>query len=864
MTKSSATSGQREKRTFEPVLRDIRLALRSLRKNVGFTTAVTLTLALGIGATTAIFTLVHQVMLRPLPVAHPDRLWRVGEAVRCCYSTGYAQNNWSFFPWEAYELFRANTPAFEEVTAFQVGNALLAMRRHGSPGQVTTANGQYVSGNFFKTFGISAWRGRLFTDADDREGAASVAVMSFHTWEGKYGSDPSLVGPAYHINGRPFTIIGIAAPGFFGAKVADSNMPDVWLPLATEPLIEGATSRLENPRTAWLDVIGRVRPDTNPKTLEVKLQLELQEWLAGHVADMSPQERAVRDIQTLRLTPGGAGVSLMRGTYEGGLRLLMVAAVCLLLVACANIANLLLARGLRNRGQTALRAALGASRARLVRMALTESLTLAVFGAAAGIVMAYAGASFILRLAFARPDNWVPVSAAPSPAVLLFALGLSLVTGVLFGIAPAWMTSHADPIESLRGANRAAGGNRHWSQKTLVVVQGAVSLVLLSAAAMLGQSVHNLEHQNFGFDLSGRYLVTLNTRLTNYKSEQLVPIFREIEDRLRAIPGVRMVSAALYAPMSRLVWRHEIRVVGKPQPGANDDLSSGWTRVMPGFFETIGDRIVMGRPITDDDTADARPVAVVNQAFVRKFFGNQNPIGQHFGPASQMRAGTYEIVGVASDVRFFVDVARPIDAMYFVPQAQSAQFDDPSLQTREVWSHYPYNVVIWAPGNPANLSAQVTKTLADFEIPVYDVQSYSGVIHTDFARQNMIAGLTWLFGALGLLLAAIGLYGVTAYGVEQRTSEIGVRISLGADRWSVVGMVLRGALWQVSVGLALGIPAAIAAGHLIASQLFGVTPWEPRLLLGATLALGLAALIAAIIPAHRATKVDPMVALRHE
>jgi putative ABC transport system permease protein len=240
MTKSSATSGQREKRTFEPVLRDIRLALRSLRKNVGFTTAVTLTLALGIGATTAIFTLVHQVMLRPLPVAHPDRLWRVGEAVRCCYSTGYAQNNWSFFPWEAYELFRANTPAFEEVTAFQVGNALLAMRRHGSPGQVTTANGQYVSGNFFKTFGISAWRGRLFTDADDREGAASVAVMSFHTWEGKYGSDPSLVGPAYHINGRPFTIIGIAAPGFFGAKVADSNMPDVWLPLATEPLIEGA------------------------------------------------------------------------------------------------------------------------------------------------------------------------------------------------------------------------------------------------------------------------------------------------------------------------------------------------------------------------------------------------------------------------------------------------------------------------------------------------------------------------------------------------------------------------------------------------------------------------------------------------
>jgi predicted permease len=585
-----------------------------LRKNPGFTTVAILTLALGIGATTAIFTLVQQVMLRPLPVVQPDQLWRVGDAVRCCYWTGYAQNNWSFFPWEAYKLFRANTPAFEELAAFQVGNAALGVRRHGSPGPVATGNGEYVSGNFFKTFGISAWRGRLFTDADDQAGAPPVAVMSFHNWQGKYGSDPSAVGAMYQINGRPFTIIGVAPPGFFGAKVADSGMPDFWLPLTTEPLIEGATSRLKNPRSAWLDVIGRLRPDTNPKTLEAQLQVELHEWLASHVADMAPQERALWEKQTLHLTPGGAGVSL-RETYNDGLRLLLLAAVCVLLVACANVANLLLARGLRNRDQTALRAALGASRPRLVRMALVESLTLAVFGAAAGIFVAYAGTSLILRLAFTRPDSWVPVSAAPSPAVLLSALGMSVVTGVMFGIAPAWMTLHADPIEALRGANRFAGGNRRWAQKTLVIVQAAVSLVLLSAATMLGRSLHNLEHQNFGFDLSGRYLVTINTRLSTYKQEQLVPIFREIEDRVRGIPGVRMVSAALSAPMSRFDWHHELRILGKPEPGPKDDVSSGWTRVMPGFFETLGDRIVMGRPITDEDNADARPVAVVNEAF---------------------------------------------------------------------------------------------------------------------------------------------------------------------------------------------------------------------------------------------------------
>jgi predicted permease len=845
------------------IWRDARRAVRQLRRSPGFTATAVVTLALGIGATTAIFTLLQQVMMRSLPVARPDQLWRVGDEVRCCYANRYSQDDWSLFSWEAYRFFRAGTPEFENLAAFQIGagNAQLAVRRAGSPAPAQTGVGEYVSGNFFAALGIAAWRGRLFTDADDEEGAPPAAVMSFRTWQEKYGSDPAVVGSDCLLNGHAFTILGVTPPGFFGAKIAASDMPDFWMPLMTEPLIAGGTSRLRNPRLAWLDILGRIRPGTNPKTVEAQLQVELRQWLASHVGDMTPQERAVRQKQILHLTPGGAGVSLMRGEYGKDLRLLLLAALCVLLVACANIANLLLARGLKDRTQTALLAALGASRARLVSKTLAESLTLAVFGAVAGIAVAYAGARLILHLAFVGPD-WVPVDAAPSVPVLLFALGLSLITGVAFGMAPAWITSRADPMEALRGASRSTGGNRRWAPKMLVIVQAAVSVVLLSAAAMLGQSLRNLEHQNFGFESSGRYLVSIDAKTSNYRQDQLLPLYRNIEERLRSFPDVHMAGSVLEAPMAGWVWPHDIWVQGKPEPGLKDDVSSGWTRVTPGFFETVGDRILMGRPIADGDNADTRPVAVVNESFAKKFFGTENPIGRHFGPAPRKNAGMYEIVGVARDVIF----EHGPEPMYFLPEAQRTEFNEPETEEREVWSHYLYNTVIWAPGNPVGLEARVRKALAEVDpnLLVNGVGPYSAVIDAHFAQQNMIASLIRLFGALGLVLAAVGLYGVTAYGVEQRTGEIGVRMALGADRGSVVAMVLHGAFRQVGIGLALGIPAAIGAGHLIASRLFGVRPWDPLMLSGATLLLGLAALIAAFIPARRAASVDPVQALRSE
>src|SRR5215470_18099052 len=531
---------------------DLKEALRRLRKAPGFTTTAVITLALGIGATTAIFTLVHQVMLKSLPVTKPEELWRIGDQDRCCNWGGYTQSDdgdFALFSWEAYRHFRSHTPEFADLAALQAGNAALGVRRVGSQAPADTRNGEYVSGNFFRTLGVQPWIGRLMTDEDDQEGAPPVAVMSYRIWHDKYGSDPSVAGAGYEINGHSFIVIGVAAPGFFGA-LAGWSAPDFWLPLATESLRNGATARVKRPNANFLDLIGRVRPGVNSNTLEARLRVEFHDWLASHVPDMEPSEKQLWQQQTLHLIPGGAGVGAMRASYEDGLKLLLVASACVLLVACANLANLMVARGLKDRAQTSVRVALGASRGRLVRKSLVECIMLSAIGGAVGIAVAYAATRLILHLAFqtGSRNSFVPINASPSVPVLLFTLGISVLTGIIFGIAPAWVTSHADPVEALRGTNRSVGGRRAWAQKSLIIAQAAMSVVLLSAAALLGQSLRNLQHQNFGFETQGRYIAEINASLGSYKPEQMGLLFRQIDDRLHQIPGVRMVASALYAP----------------------------------------------------------------------------------------------------------------------------------------------------------------------------------------------------------------------------------------------------------------------------------------------------------------------------
>jgi putative ABC transport system permease protein len=852
------------------MLTDFWVALRQMRKSPGFTMTAVLTLALGIGATTAIFSLVEQVMLRSLPVVKPQELWRIGKKIHCCGWGGYTQDEeFSIFSWDLYRHFRDNTPEFADLAALQGGWSPLALRREGSHQQAETQNGQYVSGNFFHTFGVGPWIGRVLDANDDREGAPPVAVMTYHVWEDKFGGDPSVVGRAYEINGHPFTIVGVAAPGFYGAKLSGGAMPDIWLPVTTEMLLDGETAKLKMPNQHWLDLIGRVRPGTKAGELEARLRVELHAWQASHFADMNAQEREIWQQQKLYLTAGGAGVDEMREGYKDGLTILLSAAGCVLLLACANIANLLLARGLRDRQQTSIRIALGAQRRRLVRKALVESVTLSVIGGIFGIGVAYAGTRLMIHLAFkiSRADNFVPIESTPSLLALGFTLGVSVLTGILFGIAPAWMTSHAEPVEALRGSRGSTGNKTRWPQKALVITQAAMSLVLIFAAAMLSQSLRNMKNLDFGFETNSRYIAWIDPSLANYKAEQLNPLYQQIAERFQAIPGVQRVSSALYAPMSGNNWNEGIHVDGKPEPNAKDDYGASWARVTPGFFESLGNRIVMGRPITDQDNANTVSVAVINETFAKRFFKGENPIGRRFGIDGPQYARMYAVVGVAADMRYVPwNIRETGQPMFFVAEAQTAHFDEVDGVAEELASHYLNNVIIWGPSNPAGLEAEVRKALGQIDpnLVLYSVDSYGRVFDGDFAQQSMIANLTLLFGVLGLVLAAVGLYGVTAYTVEQRTAEIGVRMALGANRGQVVGMVLRGAFLQAGIGLAIGVPAAIGAGRLIGRQLFGVRPWDPLMLSAATGLLGIAVVTAAIIPAWKAAALDPVEALRSE
>jgi putative ABC transport system permease protein len=849
------------------MMMDFKLAWRQLRKSPGFALTAILTLALGTGATTAIFTLVHAVLLKSLPVTKPEELYRIGDKVHCCVWGGYTQwEEFSIFSDDLYKQFRDHTRAFTDLAAFQAGTSTLSIRRMGSQQPAQIGNGEYVSGNYFQTFGIGPWTGRVITASDDRDGAPPVAVISYHAWQQKFGSDPSVVGASFSINAKPFTVIGIAPPGFFGGALKSGGMPEFWIPLADEPVIADSNSFLKQPTANWLNLIGRVQPGTDPIALESQLRLELRQWQVGHLPDMGQQEKEFLPKQALHLTPGGGGVTQMRQQYHDGLRLLLIAAGCVLLIACSNLANLLLARGLASKQQTSVRMALGASRVRMVRKALVESLILGLLGGAAGLAFAYAGTSMILRLAFTGSNSFVPIEATPSLPVLLFALIVSMVTGICFGVAPAWVASHADPVEAMRGANRSTARKTSFPQKALVAAQAGLSLVLLSAAVMLSQSLHNLEHQSFGFETSDRYVAWIDPALAGYLPPRLPTLYQRIQERLKSIPGVRSVGISSYAPMSGDDWNNTIRVEGKPEPHSTDTTDAAFSRVMPGFFDTLQAQMAMGRPITEEDNASTRLVAVINESFAKKFFKGENPLGMHFGSGDMKHAADYEVVGVVKDIRYIVSDRDSVMPMYYLPEMQTLHFEKPEEVAGEGRSHYLYNVILWAPGSPAGLAEQMRKAFAEIDpnLTIQDIKPYDEVLRFDFSQEGLIARLTSLFGGLALVLAAVGIYGVTAYGVEQRTNEIGIRMALGAGRLSVIRMVLRGAFLQVGIGLLIGIPASILAGHAMATQLFAVQPWNPIILATAALLLGLAALIAAVIPSQRAASVDPVLALRND
>jgi len=844
------------------LLEDVRYALRQFGNAPGFTATAILTLALGIGATTAIFTLVHAVLLKSLPVAKPEELLRIGNEENCCVNGGL-QTNWSLFSFEQYRLFKEQTAGFEELAAFQAGSSLVGVRRSGSNRLSETFRSEYVSGNYFSTFGIRPYAGRTMTPQDDSKGAPAVAVMSFRTWKEKFAGDASVAGSGFVINGQPVTIVGIAPPGFFGDRIR-SNPPSFFIPLAAEPLIEPTLSLMNDPALDWLDLIGRLKPDGNTKAMEAQMQVELRQFLLTPQSKVEDRDKPLVAKQTLRFSPGGSGVQTMRNEYQDGLRLLMLVSAFVLLIACANLANLMLVRATKRKQQTSVRSALGARRGALVRQALTESVVLAMMGGVAGIVIAFAGTRMILNLAFGH--DYVPIQATPSLPVLAFAFAVSLLTGILFGVAPAWMTANADPAEALRGANRSTGRNTAWGQKSLVVAQAAISFILLCAAGLLTRSLNNMHHQNFGFDTTNRYILHIDPEMAGYKPAQLEAFYRQFRIDLNAIPGVQQRSFSLYSPMEGDNWGESVYIDGEPPPPpGTPDHGASWVRVSPGYFDTIGTKVVEGRALNEQDTPATRTVAMVNRFFVKKYFKDGQAIGKHFSDDIK-HTGAFEVVGVTEDTNYWGATSK-MRPMYFLAQGQIAHIiDDPRYRLFEDRSEYLDAIEIRTRGEVPGLEAQLRRVLAQInpDLAIIDFQSFTSQVNTNFMQQAMIAKLTSFFGILALLLASIGLYGVTAYSVEQRTGEIGIRMALGADRMSVLKLVLSSAFVQVAIGLAIGVPVTLFSGRVMTSKLFGVTAHDPMVLSITIAVLATAAFAAAVVPARRAANTEPMLALRRE
>jgi len=840
------------------VMQDLRYALRQLRKTPGFTATAVLTLAIGIGANAAVFTLVNAVLLKNLPVAEPENLVKLGDINPCC--VGFRRRDdgdHALFSTAVYEHMKKNAPEFEELAAMQAGFTYrpIVIRRGATQENARSVMGEFVSGNYFRTFGLSPAAGRLLSDNDDVPGAPFTAIMSYETWQHDYAGDPTVVGSTFYVNTKPVTITGIAPEHFYGDRLT-STPPDFYLPIESMPPLANI-NYVHDPDASWLYMIGRLKPGVSRPQLQAKLSGLLRQVLATTQSYSGDDNKPALARAHLVLTPGGAGIQAMQEEYRSHLKLLMWTSALVLLIACANIANLLLARGMGRKSEMSVRTALGAGRLRIVRQLLTESLLLAGFGGLAGIALAFAGTQMLLALAFPEAKN-LPIHANPSSAVLAFACGLSVLTGVLFGVAPAWITAQAEPADALRSGTRATGGAT-LLQRGLVVLQAALSLILLVGAGLFSQSFNKLQHSDLKLETTNRYVVHFSPHAAGYSQRQLGELYRSVENQFHAIPGIEKVGIATYTPMEDDNDGYSMRVEGKPDL----NLLASAIRVGPEYFDAVGTRVLMGRGIGIQDTATSPTVAVVNQTFVKKFFKpGENPIGQHFGNGEEHQHD-WEIVGVVDDT-IYTDIRWKDHLMVFYPLPQRSPTDKTPIEQDEMM--YVGAFVLQTSHPMPDLEALTRRTLSEINpnLAVTRFQTFDAQIADQFTDDRLLARLTMLFGALALLLAMVGLYGVSAYNVARRTSEIGIRMALGAERAKVTAMIMRGALIQATLGLLIGVPIAWLCVRFVESQLYEVKGMDAAVLITSLLTLVGAASLAGFIPARRAASIDPAKALRNE
>jgi predicted permease len=843
----------------EQRLGDVRRAARELRKTPGFTAVVLVTLALGIGVNTTVFTLTETVLLKSLPVRHPRELFSLGDTV-LNGDTGALQDSFTLYSYPLYEHIRDNAKGVSSITAFQSWLATVSVRREGSDRQPRPAKAEYVSGNYFATLGVDATAGRLLSEDDDRPDRPPAAVMSYAAWA-RQGFDRGVIGGAVVINGVPVTLVGVAPADFFGETLR-SEPPDYWFPLSLEPTMNIDNPLLHKDDVFWLYALARVPRATHLGRLQSEIGEEVRRWIIEHRL-VSDGDRLRVEALRVVVTPASGGIAALQRTYGDGLKLLTVLSAFVLLIACVNIANLLLARGAGRRSQMAVRVAIGATRIRLMMETITEGLLLAVGGGIFGFLVSAVATRAIVTLVF-RGEDHALISTMPSFVVLGFTFVLALVTGVMFSAVPAWRASNLHPAEALRGAGRATRDASTRPQRSLLAGQAAFSFVLLVGAGLLTTTLRNLEQQTLGFSRDQVIIVGLNPALDGYTADRLPTLYRKLDERLPRIPGVSSASYALHAPLDEWNWGARLQFEGRAESTGSATANRAWySRVSPHYFETIGTRLHHGRAIDEHDTPTSRRVTVINDAFVARFFPHEDPIGRRFGFSTIAHSRDFEIVGIVEDSKYR-DVRQAAEPMFFLPLAQTVAYDNARLASYQRWSLFIDGIQLRLSVGAAAVRPAIERTIADVDpkLTILRIRPLAEYVDVQLNSPRLLARLTTLYGVLALVLACVGLYGVTAYTVTRRTHELGLRMALGATRGNVILAVCRQALAPIVTGIIVGVPVATVGGRAIASQLFGLDGWSSGIVAAAAVTLGACAMLAVIVPAHRAAVIDPLEALR--
>jgi predicted permease len=836
------------------VASDTRYSLRMLAKSPGFTAIAILSLALGVGANTAIFTLINQLMLQELPVRQPDQLVSFGEASGGGVAGTIAVGTGGLFSYDFYRQIEKQHEFFQDISAsasFTLPAGVRLAARSAQPAGV--AFFQMVSGNYFDVLGVQPAMGRPILPMDEEvPGRNPVAVLSYHYWQSTLAGDPSVVGRSITVDKIPFTVIGVAPPGFFGVN-ADAQPPDLWLPLTMQRELMESSSLLDAPGLYWLHLMGRqntgVKMGQAQQWFTAQLLRYMRDLEGPHLSPASVQQ-----VQQIKLMPGARGGSDLREQYKEPLQVLMGVVVLVLLIACANLANFLLAKTISREREISTRLALGSTRARIVGQVLIETLCLSFSGGILGLLLAFWGTRALINFVVGGA-TYTLFDPRPDAHVLAFTFGICLLTGLLFGIAPAVRISRTTVAPALKANAHAGGGGAPGRAiaRMLVAVQVGLSLMLLVGAGLFLRTLRNLEKQNLGFESSKLLLVQFIPEAAGYLPPQLSNLYDNILQRVDALPGVRSATLSSVPVINPGQWGSPISILGYAAK-RDETVDTVGNFVAARYFETVGIPVLLGRPIGPQDTATSSKVVVVNQTFANDYFPDGNAIGRSFTIADPRVPGTWQIVGVVRDAKYSSAREAPQRVIY-LPLVQIA---GPHA--------YAHSLQVLTVGDPARVGEEIRRALAqvDPNLAVLKMETITQQVNHLVDQEQLISQLCTWFAVLALLLTSIGLYGVMTYNVARRTHEIGVRMALGAQNREVQWMILRESLLLLGIGVLLGVPATMAATRLVGAQLFGLSPSDPPTFMAAILAISIVALLAAYFPARRATRVDPMVALRDE